>query len=89
MTVVELRRLVSMIRWFTNWREVYSGLLPAPSCRPFNCGTRSSSTIRPGDLVMMQIGKVLGGKSYRKVIIEPPAGTMIDIGANIGVVSLH
>ena len=37
---------------------------------------------------MMQIGEVLGGKSYRKFVIEPHAGNMIDIGANIGIVSL-
>ena len=36
----------------------------------------------------MQIAEVLAGKCYRRSIDEPHSGTVVDIGANIGVVAL-
>jgi FkbM family methyltransferase len=88
MSIVEFRRLISLIRWFTNWREIYSGLAIGAELPPLQLRNRLILHHRPDDLVMMQIGEVLGGKSYRRFITEQHAGTMIDIGANIGIVSL-
>jgi hypothetical protein len=76
------------LRWFRNWRAVWR-YRASPWDLP-SLHLRRGFTLhhRPNDLALMQIAEVMAGKCYRRCMKEPRSGTVIDIGANIGVVTL-
>jgi hypothetical protein len=42
----------------------------------------------PSDVAMGAFLEVFGGRLYRRYLNEPDAGVMVDLGANIGMVTL-
>jgi FkbM family methyltransferase len=83
-----LRALAEMMRWFDNWRAVfdgYRGLAPLPPLR-FRSGFVLGH--RPCDAPIPTCWEVFRDRSYRRFVHESSAGVMIDLGANIGVVTL-
>jgi FkbM family methyltransferase len=86
-----LRTLTSIVAQVDNWREVW----PCYRVRgnPDDLPTlhfRQGLAIRhrPVDCMHCQFAEVFLLKAYRQFIKEPRHGVMVDIGANIGVVSL-
>jgi FkbM family methyltransferase len=83
-----LRTLTCMIAWFANWDEIwrcYRNGLALPALR-FRRGFTLNH--RPGDQILLQFYETLRDKSYRRFITEPGHGTVLDLGANIGVVTV-
>jgi FkbM family methyltransferase len=86
-----LRTLTSIVAQVDNWREVWpcyrargnTGDLPALHFRQ-GLAIRH----RPVDCMYSQFDEVFLQKVYRQFVKEPRDGVMVDIGANIGVVSL-
>ena len=77
-----------MIGWFVNWDEIwrcYRNGSPLPALR-FRRGFTLNH--RPGDQILLQFYETLRDKSYRRFITEPQQGTLLDIGANVGVVTV-
>ena len=83
-----LRMLVSMIAWFDNWREVWLSYRSGAEIPPLRFRRGFVLRHRSEDQVLLQFFEVFRDKSYRRYITEPHFGTMVDIGANIGAVSL-
>ncbi|HVA40413.1 MAG TPA: FkbM family methyltransferase [Candidatus Binataceae bacterium] len=83
-----LRMLVSMIAWFDNWREVWLSYRSGAAIPPLRFRRGFVLHHRPEDQVLLQFFEVFRDKSYRRYITEPRFGTMVDIGANIGAVTL-
>jgi FkbM family methyltransferase len=86
-----VRTLTSIVAQMDNWREVW----PCYRARGNTDGLptlhfRHGLAIRhrPVDRMHGQFAEVFLFKAYRKFIKEPRHGVMVDIGANIGVVSL-
>lgn len=80
--------LCRMVRWLSNWREVWSSYragLPLPSLR-----FRSGLTLHhgPQDSPIALLHEVFGERQYRRHLNGPVEGVMIDLGANIGAVTL-
>ena len=77
-----------MIRWLSNWRDVWSsyrvGLSPPP------LQFRSGFTLHHGlqDSPIGLLHEVFGDRQYRRHLTAPVEGVMIDLGANIGAVTL-
>lgn len=96
MTVVELiqgkfqglKTLASMIAWFDNWRDVWSCHRRGVELPPLRFRHGLVLHHRPEDVALVQFVDVFRDKNYRQYITEPRSGTIVDIGANIGVVSL-
>lgn len=80
--------LVSMIAWFDNWREVWGCYRRGTELPPLRFRRNLVLHHRPGDVALVQFYDVFRDKNYRRYITEPRHGTIVDIGANIGVVSL-
>jgi FkbM family methyltransferase len=86
-----LRTLTSIVAQTDNWREVWP-------CYRVRGNTDGLPTLhfrhglairhRPVDCMHGQFAEVFLLKAYRQFIKEPRHGVMVDIGANIGVVSL-
>lgn len=86
-----VRTLTSIVAQMDNWREVW----PCYRARGNTDGLptlhfRHGLAIRhrPVDRMHGQFAEVFLFKAYRKFIKEPRHGVMVDIGANIGVVTL-
>ncbi len=82
------RTLGRMVRWLSNWREVWSAYragLPPPPLR-----FREGFTLHHGrlDSPVSLLREVFGERHYRRHIERPLDGVLIDIGANIGAVTL-
>jgi FkbM family methyltransferase len=82
------RTLCRMIRWLSNWRDVWSAYragLPPPSLQ-----FRSGFTLHhgPHDSPISLLHEVFGERHYRRHLRSPVEGVMIDLGANIGAVTL-
>lgn len=82
------RTLGRMIRRLSNWREVWSSYRvnsPLPPLR-----FRSGVTLQhgPHDSPVAALHEVFGERQYRRHIEGPVEGVMIDLGANIGAVTL-
>jgi FkbM family methyltransferase len=82
------RTLGRMMRWLSNWREVWSAYrvgLPPPPLR-----FREGFTLHHGQLdsPVSLLREVFGERHYRRHIESPLDGVLIDIGANIGAVTL-
>jgi FkbM family methyltransferase len=83
-----LKTLASMIAWFDNWSDVWSCHRRGAELPPLRFRRGFVLRHRSGDQVLLQFFEVFRDKSYRRYIAEPKQGTIIDIGANIGAVSL-
>jgi FkbM family methyltransferase len=77
-----------MAVWFDNWRQIRRHQRAGIAIPPLNIRGRFTLLHRPEDAPLFQVAEVLGAKCYRRYIREPKEGTVIDIGANIGVVTL-
>jgi FkbM family methyltransferase len=82
------RRLGMMIRWLSNWSEVWASYradLPVPPLL-----FRSGLTLHHGshDSPIALLLEVFGERQYRRHLTTPVQGLMIDLGANVGAVSL-
>lgn len=77
-----------MIAWFDNWHEVRRNEKKGAGVPPLRLRKGFTLYHRPEDIALIQIAEVLRGRCYRQYIDEPQSGTVIDIGANIGVASL-
>lgn len=83
-----LGMLASMIARFDNWREVWSCYRRGAELPPLRFRRGFVLRHRPEDQALLQFYEVFRDKSYRRYITEPRGGTIVDIGANIGVVTL-
>lgn len=82
------RTLCRMIRWLSNWREVWSAYradLPLP---PLNLRSGVVLHHGPHDSPVATLHEVFGERQYDRHIEGPSEGVMIDLGANIGAVTL-
>jgi len=82
------RALARMMIWLTNWRQVWSAYRSGqrlPALR-----LRSGLVIRhaDGDDPLMLLNEIFVKRSYRQRRRTPQARMLVDIGANIGVVTL-
>jgi FkbM family methyltransferase len=77
-----------MIRWLSNWREVWSAYRASRQPPPLRF--RDGFTLHHGrlDSPVSLLREVFGERHYRRHIESPLDGVMIDIGANIGAVTL-
>jgi FkbM family methyltransferase len=85
-----LRTLTSIVAQLDNWREVWPcfrarGRTDDLPTLHFRRGLAIRH--RPVDCMCFQFGEVFRDKLYRQFVKEPSHGVMVDIGANIGVVS--
>ena len=82
------RTLYRMIRWLENWPEVWSAYRqqkPLPLLR-----FRDGFTLHYGshDDPVSLLHEIFGERHYTKYLTIPTDGVMIDLGANIGLVTL-
>ncbi len=80
--------LARMIRWLSNWSNVWSNYRsgkPVPALK-----FRSGITLNhgPNDSPIALLHEVFGERQYRRHLSNPVNGVMIDLGANVGAVSL-
>lgn len=82
------RTLARMIRWLTNWKEVWSSYRASRPLPPLHF--RSGLTLHhgPQDSPIALLHEVFGERQYRRHLSNPVAGVMIDLGANVGAVTL-
>lgn len=76
------------MRWLSNWPEVWSlyrAARPLPPLR-FRCGLTLHHG--PHDSPIALLHEVFGERQYRRHLRGPVEGIMIDLGANVGAVTL-
>jgi FkbM family methyltransferase len=83
-----LRMLVSMIAWFDNWQEIWRSYRSGAELPPLRFRRGFALRHRPEDQVLLQFFEVFRDRGYRRYITELSQGTLVDIGANIGAVTL-
>ncbi len=83
-----LRTLAEMMRWFDNWRAVFDGYRGRTPLPPLRFRRGFVLRHRPCDEPVATCREVFRDRSYRRFVHESSAGVMIDLGANIGVVTL-
>jgi FkbM family methyltransferase len=83
-----VRTLASMIAWFDNWGEVWRCYRHGTDLPPLRFKRGFVLRHRPEDQALLQFYEVFRDKDYRRYITEPRRGTLVDIGANIGTVTL-
>jgi 31-O-methyltransferase len=83
-----LRALFDLVLWVENWREAYASLRRGAPMPPLRL--RGGATLWHGDpdQPLVVIREVLSERCYRRHVVEPERGVMLDIGANIGLVTL-
>src|SRR5579872_5047834 len=85
--IVRLHGLLLLALKVENWGPVWAARreLPGPGLR-----FRSGATLRggPGDNPLQCFFTVFRDRCYRRYVSEPDEGMYVDIGANIGLVSL-
>jgi FkbM family methyltransferase len=84
----QFRALLTALRWFRNWGIVWRYRARPWDLPPLRLRRGFILHHRPKDLPLLQIAEVLAGKCYRICMDEPRSGTIIDIGANIGLATL-
>jgi FkbM family methyltransferase len=82
------RTLWRMIRWLSNWQEVWSRYRAQQPLPAFQF--RSGLTLHHGrqDSPVALLHEVFGEGQYRRHLNNPVEGVMIDLGANVGAVTL-
>jgi FkbM family methyltransferase len=83
-----LRTLVSMIAWFDNWQEIWRSYRSGAELPPPRFRRGFVLRHRPEDQVLLQFFEIFRDRGYRRYITELSQGTLVDIGANIGAVTL-
>jgi len=83
-----LRTFVNMIAWFDNWGEVWRCYRLGAHLPPLRFKRGFVLRHRPEDQAILQFYEIFRDKNYRRYITEPHRGTIVDIGANIGAVTL-
>jgi FkbM family methyltransferase len=84
-----LRALTTMAGWFDNWTEVFDNYRTGRDLPQLRFRRGFILYHRPEDQALLQFYEVFRDKSYRRYSAESEYGTVIDIGANIGMVSLE
>jgi FkbM family methyltransferase len=84
----DLLVLRDLVLWVENWREAWGSFktgAPMPALR-----LRGGLTLvhEADDQPLVLLGEVFTQRCYRRYIVEPEHGVLIDIGANIGMVTL-
>jgi FkbM family methyltransferase len=79
---------VSMIAWFENWQEIWRSYRSGAELPPLRFRRGFTLRHRAEDRVLLQFFEVFRDRGYRRYITEPSQGTLVDIGANIGAVTL-
>lgn len=83
-----LRTLASIVAWFHNWDEIWRCYRRGAELPPLRFRRGFILRHRPEDQVLLQFYEVFRDKNYRRYIAEHRRRTIVDIGANIGVVTL-
>lgn len=83
-----LSALIEMMLWFDNWREVFDGYRGRTALAPLRFRRGFVLHHAPNDCCISTFREVFRDCSYRRHVNESNAGVMIDVGANIGMVSL-
>lgn len=82
------RTLGMMARHLRNWRDVWSAYRSSRVLPPLAFRSGFVLSHRPEDDPIMLMHEVFGGRHYRRHIPGRADGAIVDIGANIGMVSL-
>lgn len=83
-----LSALVEMMVWLDNWHETFDGYRGRAPLAPLRFRRGFVLDHAPDDYWIYTFREVFRDRSYRRHVNEPDAGVMIDVGANIGMVSI-
>ena len=83
-----LRTLLTMIMWFDNWSDTWGRYRSGVDLPPLRFRSGLVIRHRSEDQPLLQFYEVFRQHNYRRYITEHKQGVMIDIGANIGFVTL-
>lgn len=83
-----VRTMYRMIRWLENWPEVWSSYRARKPLPPLRF--RRGFTLHYGshDDPVSLLHEIYGERHYTRYVTVPTEGVMVDLGANIGVVTL-
>lgn len=82
------RALCAMVIWLDNWRDVFNGHRGRKPLTPLRFRQGFVLHHSPSDVAVGTFLEVFGDRLYRRHLNESDAGVMVDLGANIGMVSL-
>jgi FkbM family methyltransferase len=80
--------LAQFIRYFKNWRAVWGAYRKAATLPTFEFRNGIVLHHGPADDPVLLLHEVIIGGCYRRYLKRPVRGTILDIGANIGITSL-
>jgi FkbM family methyltransferase len=82
------RTLWRMARWLSNWREVWSAYRARRPVPPLRFRSGVVLYHGPHDSPVSLLHEIFGERHYRRHVETPLDGVMIDLGANIGAVTV-
>lgn len=82
------RTLWRMARWLENWREVWSPYRAGRPLPPLRFRSGLTLYHGPHDSPVALLHEVFGERQYARHLDVPEGGVMVDLGANIGAVTL-
>jgi FkbM family methyltransferase len=82
------RTLWRMARWLSNWREVWSAYRAGRTLPPLRFRSGLTLYHGPHDSPVAVLHEVFGERQYARHLEAPEGGLLIDLGANIGGVTL-
>jgi FkbM family methyltransferase len=80
--------LGELLLWVVNWREVYRSHRRGAPLPPIRLRRGPTLSHQASDQVLVVLREVVTQRCYRRHITEPARGVLVDIGANIGMVTL-
>jgi FkbM family methyltransferase len=83
-----LRTLLTMITWFDNWGDVWACYRKGIELPPLRLRGGPILRHRSQDQALLQFYEVFRDHQYRRHISENEGSVMVDIGANVGFVTL-
>lgn len=83
-----IQALSEMFIWFSNWREVFDGYRGRTPPAPMRFRRGFVVHHSPDDVAIFTFREVFRDRCYRRYLDESQSGVMIDLGANIGLVTL-
>lgn len=83
-----IRALCQMVIWLDNWRDVFDGYRGRKPLTPLRFREGFVLHHAPSDVAVGTFLEVFGDRLYRRHLNESDAGVMVDLGANIGMVTL-
>jgi len=83
-----LRTIMTMMMWFDNWGDVWGCYRSGVDLPPLQFRNGLVIRHRPEDQPLLQFYEVFRDQNYRRYITDHKRGVMVDIGANIGFVTL-